>query len=153
MKSTFVRLLLISSMIMIVSACQNQQSAQESEQLLHLSNNSTAIDQSRSHEYEEIIKRNPEIQEAEAVNGDKEMLLAYAVKQANRFRMEEIDKKLKSQLSHMDPPPIHEVTLSSDQKLLNEVKKLKKELAEKDLSKKEMNDRIKKLIMLSYETT
>ncbi|WP_133580149.1 hypothetical protein [Aureibacillus halotolerans] len=138
-------------LIVVLGACQGGNQAQDTDRLLHLSSEaSTAVTQQVSHDIEEWLKKNPEIKAVEAVNGEKEMVLAYDVHHEKRFQMSEIESKLKKQLS--EKKSSLEVTMSSDKKILSEVMELKKDMVKKNLTKKEINHRVKKIISLSYET-
>lgn len=137
--------------LLVLGACQGEAQVKDTDRMLHLSSEaSTAVTQQVSHDIEEWLKKNPEIKAVEAVNGEKDMVLAYDVHHQKRFQMNEIESKLKKQLS--EKKSSLEVIISSDKKILSEVIELKKDMVKNNLTKKEINHRVKKIISLSYET-
>ncbi|WP_026562852.1 YhcN/YlaJ family sporulation lipoprotein [Bacillus sp. J37] len=108
---------------------------------------SKPIDQSVSNEAKEKVIKEKEVSGVKAVNTDKELLLAVKVDQFDRFRLKNIEKKVKSDLEKAYPN--HKIIVSTDSKMYLELEqleqKLQKDKTEKKTLKKEF-DKIKSLM-------
>lgn len=105
------------------------------------------VDQSIANEAKEKVMKREEISSAKAVNTDKEILLAVKVDNFDRFRLKEIEKKVKSDLK--EEYTDYKILVSTDSKMYMELEQLEHKLQEDKLKwealKKEF-DKIKNLM-------
>src|SRR5699024_9366907 len=119
----------------MLAACTNkpidQNIKQQNNQGLELNkiNANSPVDQQSANRAKHLLNKYEEIKSVRAVNLDKQLLVGVQLKHHNRFNKNHIEK-------------IH-----------LEIKKLEQALQERKLSKKELADKIKKIISLSKEKT
>lgn len=151
------RVLYIFFCLLMLTACMNNQNENSLEpsgnrdlELVKLSSHGTT-DQQPSNQAKEIISNYEEVSGVRAVNYDNELLIAVEVEHHERFALDKIEsdlrKKIKQNFSEM------KVTLSTDQKIFIELRQLEEDFLANDISEKQLQKRIKKLINLSKEKT
>lgn len=123
---------------------------QENEKFLKL-NSQQSIDQPISNQAKEIVSRYDEISAVYAVNDSKSMIVAFEVYQFNRFKLKNIRKKIQKIMT--DNFPELEFIVSTDQKIVLELKKLEHEIDADSISEKNIHKRIKKITKLAKEQT
>ncbi|MBD1380647.1 YhcN/YlaJ family sporulation lipoprotein [Metabacillus arenae] len=108
---------------------------------------SKPIDQTVANKAKEKVIKGEEISGVKAVNTDKELFLALKIDQFDRFRLKNIEKKVKTDLEKTYPD--HKILVSTDSKMYLELGqlevKLQKDNTKMKTLKKEFN-RIKSLM-------
>ncbi|MBZ5751050.1 YhcN/YlaJ family sporulation lipoprotein [Metabacillus litoralis] len=99
----------------------------------------------------QLLNKQKEVSDVKVVNSDKELFIAAEIKHMDRFRIKEIEKKLKKLTE--DNYPNHNVTLSTDMKIFLELDELEKKVNEKNMSKKKIEKELKRIKSLSEEQT
>ena len=115
--------------------------------------NETSEEFAFSEEIHKFVLSFPEIYDAAIVVGEKQVLVAYKVKQMQRFKMKKIEKKLKKKLEKKFKDQNRKFTVSSDFKIFLEVVELNENLKDKKYSRKKAKKHFKKIIKLEKEKT
>ncbi|MCM3413194.1 YhcN/YlaJ family sporulation lipoprotein [Metabacillus litoralis] len=105
------------------------------------------IDQSIANQAKEKVIKEEEISGVKAVNTDKELLLAVKVDQFDRFRLKNIEKKVKSDLEKAYPN--YKILVSTDSKMYLELEQLEEKLQKDKIKMKSLKkdfDKIKSLM-------
>jgi hypothetical protein len=92
-----------------------------------------------------------QIYDVAVVEGEKQIIVAYKVKHLHRFNMKNIEKKITETLNKKYPQ--ERFVVSSDYKIFLEAVRLKEDLDNGKVSKKEAEKRLKKIIKLKNEMT
>ena len=136
--------------VLIFAGCSNEPgSGINSQKTLQADDQKLLVDQETAAKAEEEIKNIEEVTDVVAVNDKKLLLLGFKVKQFDKFRTKQIEKKVKERLSKSFPD--YEITASSDLKIFIETTKIKNKLA--DQSSKERTKKMEKVIKLSNKQT
>ncbi len=106
-----------------------------------------AEETSVSNEAINYVESKPYIKEVIAVHSDGQLLVAYKVRQWNRFRMKKIEEEMEKELKKKFPK--YHVVSSNDWKIFLETSKLKEKVDK--LSEKEIHKKIDELEKLSKE--
>lgn len=152
MKQRIIIFSCIMIIMMVVSGCNNTNNTSE-----HNKTNITNIsyeqkkDVNTSADVENLLMEEKEVHKAIAVSTDKKILIAVEINQMERFRLEDIEKRLKKRIE--DQYPKHDVDLSTDKKIFLELEKLKTKMNENNLSKKKIKEELKRIKSLSEELT
>lgn len=99
----------------------------------------------------ETVLADNNIYDCIVIKGKKEVLVAYKVRHMKRFRMKDIEKKLKKQLEKKFPD--EKFTVSSDYKIFLEAYRLKMLVENEEYSINDAEKRLKEIIKLSREKT
>ncbi|SEI14028.1 hypothetical protein SAMN05192559_11910 [Halobacillus karajensis] len=143
-------LTLMLTIVVLAAGCQAGNEAKkkdESSQTVQLSTNKQPADQKPSKQAEKVLQKKNHLKDIQAVNDDKKILIAAQIPHNERFKISKIEKKITKQAEKQFPD--HEVTLSLDLKIRLEVKELKQQIKNKEVSKKEVIKEIDRLIKLS----
>ncbi|HZH62941.1 MAG TPA: YhcN/YlaJ family sporulation lipoprotein [Metabacillus sp.] len=153
MKQRIITISCIIIIMMIASGCNTVNNSNK--------NNKTNItnvsyqqkkDVNTSADVEKLLMDEKEVHNAIAVSTDKKILIAVVINQMERFRIEEIEKRLKKMIE--DEYPKHDVDLSTDKKIFLELEKLKRKINEQeDMSEKKIKKELKRIKSLSEELT
>ncbi|WP_431801314.1 hypothetical protein [Halobacillus andaensis] len=145
------RFLIVMLAVSILTAgCQEDKESKdkkESSQTVQLSTNKQPANQNPSKQAEKVLQKKNHLKDIKAVNDDKKILIAAQIPHNERFKIAKIEKKLTRQAEKQFSG--HEVTLSLDLKIHLEVKELKQQIKNKEVSKKEVTKEIDRLIKLS----
>ncbi|RBP86288.1 sporulation lipoprotein YhcN/YlaJ [Cytobacillus firmus] len=109
------------------------------------------IDQSIANEVKEKVIKREEISSAKAVNTDKELLLAVKVDNFDRFRLKEIEKKVKSDLK--EEYTDYKILVSTDSKMYMELEQLEHKLQEDKIKMKALKKEFDTIKSLMKEKT
>lgn len=125
----------------------------EAEQSLELTKLSTEgiTDQQPSNTVKQFLSQNKEVSQIRAVNVGEDLFIAINVRQRDRFSLDKIEQDLREQAKENQPHL--DVTLSTDQKFIVEIKKLEQKIDQKEISQKQLQEKINKLKTLSREET
>lgn len=93
----------------------------------------------------------PEIYDVAVIQGKKDTLVAYKVKQLYRFRMKAIEGKINKLLEKKYPN--ERFSVSSDYKIFLEAVKLKEQMKKPGFSEKKAEKKLQSIIKLKDETT
>jgi hypothetical protein len=110
---------------------------------------SQPVNQSLSNSAKDHALQNVEVVDVKAVNTDKELVVAIKVENFDRFRLKEIEKKVKSELKELYPSKSIEV--STDQKIFLELEQLEEMLQKEKMKKKSLQKKIQKIKALMKE--
>src|SRR5699024_2466782 len=150
-------IIILAGCLFMLAACTNkpidQNIKQQNNQGLELNkiNANSPVDQQSPNQAKHLLNKYAEIKSVRAVNLDKQLLVGVQLKHHDRFNKNDIEKKINKDINKNFPEL--KVTLSTDEKIQLEIKKLEQALQERKLSKKELADKIKKIISLSKEKT
>lgn len=150
-------IIILAGCLFMLAACTNkpinQNIKQQNNQGLELNkiNANSPVDQQSANRAKHLLNKYEEIKSVRAVNLDKQLLVGVQLKHHDRFNKNDIEKKITKDINKHFPDL--KVTLSTDEKIHLEIKKLEQALQERKLSKKELADKIKKIISLSKEKT
>ncbi len=104
-----------------------------------------------SQQAEAKVKGMDEVTEVVAVNKDKKLLLAFRVKQFEKFRLDQIEKKVKKELKKDFKE--YDITVSSDLKIYLETTKIKNDVYSNKIDESKVEKEMDRVIKLSEEQT
>lgn len=152
------RIIITFLTVIVLTACMNndgEQSLQptnENQDLELLKLSSTGMnDQQASNQAKEILSEHEEITAVRAVNAGEHLLIAIEVEHFERFDLDNIERDLRKKVKRNFRDM--KVTLSTDEKILLELKKLENEIENRSINHEELKKRVKKLVKLSKEQT
>lgn len=152
------RIIITFLTVIVLTACMNndgEQSLQptnENQDLELMKLSSTGMnDQQASNQAKEILSEHEEITAVRAVNAGEHLLIAIEVEHFERFDLDNIERDLRKKVKRNFRDM--KVTLSTDQKILLELKKLENEIENRSINHEELKKRVKKLVKLSKEQT
>lgn len=150
------RLILLSSVCLLVSCNANQKGKDSQLALIKTTNpNPIMTDRdkktTRVEEIEKAVSSFPEIYDAAVIKGTKETLVVYKVKHMHRFKMKKIEKNLTKFLEKRFPK--EEITVSSDYKIFLEAVRLNERIENKKFSEKDAEKRLREIIKMTKEMT
>lgn len=146
--------------IFILSACTNNNADQDQVleptgnrdlELVKLSTDDSIIDQNPSNRAKELLSNYEEVSAVRAVNHEDELLIAIDIDQHERFSLDSIERKLQKKVRENFSDL--KVTLSTDQKILIELRKLEEDIQANKISNDKLKKKIKELKSLSKEQT
>ncbi|WP_251525919.1 YhcN/YlaJ family sporulation lipoprotein [Metabacillus litoralis] len=137
---------------MVTSGC-NMTNANNEKNSINITNVSSQNTKNlnMTDQVKQLLNKQKEVSDVKVVNSDKELFIAAEIKHMDRFRIKEIEKKLKKLTE--DNYPNHNVTLSTDMKIFLELDELEKKVNEKNMSKKKIEKELKRIKSLSEEQT
>ncbi|AUJ26865.1 hypothetical protein [Virgibacillus dokdonensis] len=150
----FLTIVVLSLLIVGCNTANTLETSKENEKdevnITKISRNQP-IDQTPSNQAKDLLRQNSEINAIHAVNTDKQLLATVEVKHMQRFKLQNIKKKLTKKLQKNFPDL--KVELSADKKIMMELGKLEKNLNKKQYSKKEVQKEVQRIIDFSKEQT
>lgn len=151
MKLKKLTVLIIIALVLTSCASNNPKTKQDSSQgTIHLSNQ-TSHSQSKAEQAKEKLRHDENINHVLAVNSKDKLVIAIEVPHMKRFQLKKIEKHATKKMKKTFPNMT--VHLSTDKKIVMELDELENELATRDVSQKELNKKINKLIQLMNEQT
>lgn len=142
--------------LFITSACQDRPKSELSPKNSTNTNfaklsTEKPMEQVESNKVREILKKNKDLSTVHAINSDEQLLITIEINHLKRFQLENIRKDIENQMkrefSHL------EVFVSTDQKIINEIKDFEEKMLKGKASKKQINEKIEQLIDLAKEET
>lgn len=109
------------------------------------------MDQQPSNQAKQIISNYEEVTGVRAVNHDNQLVVAVEIDHGDRFRLDDIERELKKEIKRNFSKMT--VTLSTDQKLLLELRNLENDIQANNISKNAIKKRLHELKKLSEEET
>lgn len=98
---------------------------------------------------EEELLAHKEVTNIIVVNDDKNIVVGVEVYHNDRFKLKDIEKKIKEEVERTYPE--HKVTVSIDKKIVMELEKLDKKLMDENIEKEKIKKDIEKIISLSED--
>ncbi|WP_042223968.1 YhcN/YlaJ family sporulation lipoprotein [Oceanobacillus manasiensis] len=154
---TIKKWLFLIGLLCILSSCGNESAlepsnkANEKLDLTHISTKNNDTSQHPANQAKDALSKYKEITEVKAVNTTKQLIIAVQVEQNKRFNLTSIRKQLQKEMKKKFPD--HKVELTTDKKIVIELKKLEEKLQSESISKKKVEKRVKEIIKLSKEQT
>ncbi|MGG3928101.1 YhcN/YlaJ family sporulation lipoprotein [Metabacillus fastidiosus] len=99
----------------------------------------------------QLLENEEEVKNVRAVNFDKELLIAAEIDHMDRFRLKEIEQKLREKVQKQYPD--YKVIISTDKKIFLELEQLENKMRTENLSKKKVEKEMNRIKNLSKETT
>jgi len=154
-KNVYFTIMLLTAFLLLTAGC-SQKGHQDRLALIKATNPAPLhISKQDSANAVQSIKKDvrsfPEIYDVAVIKGKRTTLIAYKVKHMQRFRMKAIEKRLNNRLEKKYPN--EKFTVSSDYKIFLEVIRLQEKMKNRDISKKQAEKRMNKIIKLSEEMT
>lgn len=104
-----------------------------------------------SNQAKEMLQDYDDISSINAVNTDKELIIAFDVPQLDRLRLakirQRVSKDVKKEFDSYD------VEVSTDKKIILELEKIEEKLQNNSLTKKELKKEVKRITRLAQEQT
>lgn len=152
-------ILMIAGCLFMLTACTNKsmentvepQSNQDQGLELNKIKANSPIDQQTANQAKQMISDRDNVKSVRAVNYDHQLLIGVQLNHHDRIDMDDIEQKLQKDINKKFSD--YKVTLSTDEKIHLEVEKLEKALQERQLSKKELKEKMNKIKSLSNEKT
>lgn len=120
---------------------------------IEYTNLSTAqsLHQEAANAAKEMLSEHEDITSVRAVNSKNDLIVAIEIQHLKRFNLQKIRKKIQKEMDNKFSD-LH-VVVSSDKKIILEVKQLEEKIVSGSISKKALNNKIKKLVKLAKEQT
>ena len=147
------KVIALITILFVMVGCNNQPNALDETPEVEMTkiNNPTSIDQDVSNQVKTRLGQDEHITKVHAVNTDKQLAIAIEIKHMKRFGLKEMKKKLTKKVEKAFPKM--DVNLSTDKKIILELEQLENDLETKSLTKKEVDQKISKIIKLMNEET
>lgn len=138
--------------IVLLCGCSNTTSSDKpNDSGVSITQTSTNYQQEASQQAKRLIANEHEINEIFAVNNDKLLVIGVDPKQHDRLQLKELRKTFKEILESNGIK--QDIELSTDQKIILELRKLEEQLDNGALSKKQLNKELERIQKLSKEQT
>ena len=111
----------------------------------------TIAKQSMIAELEEEVEKLDDFYDTAMIETDDQVLIAYKIKNLKRFQMKKIEKDFNTRLEEVFPEK--KIEISNDYKIFLETNRLIDEMKNDQLSNKEVEKKLKKIIQLKKEMT
>ncbi|TMN23413.1 YhcN/YlaJ family sporulation lipoprotein [Lentibacillus cibarius] len=109
------------------------------------------VSQHIANQAKEKLKKREAITKINAINTDKKLLIAFEIKHHKRFQLDSIRKKINKQMEKAFPD--HKVQVSTDKRIVLDLQKLEKKIANGKLTKKQLRKKAKQEIKLMKDKT
>jgi metal-sulfur cluster biosynthetic enzyme len=148
MRAVSLFLVLMVSVVLL-AACGQGEVKERVEDTVMRTSNEQKEKSDKEQRAEKIAKDFKEVKGAVAYDTEDELVVAFHVTQYQKFFTEQIEKKVKKALEKEFPD--EKVVVSHDLKMRLEIERLRRDVEQKDISKKELEKRIKKMKTLREE--
>lgn len=143
-------LLALLSLLVGCGADTTEDNQQQNTELTKIST-TNEISQQPSNQAKEILQQDKDITAVHAVNTSKQILIGIEIKHHKRFRLAQIRKEKTKEMKNEFPDM--KVELSTDKKIILELRSLEDSLQEGSVSEKKLEKELKAIIELSKEQT
>lgn len=109
------------------------------------------ISQEAANQAVDMALKKEEVIRANAINTEKQLLLAFEVKQFDRFQLQSIEKNIKKELKHEFQDM--KVEVSYDPKIMLEIEKVQEKIKENEIDKQTLKKEMKRIVKLKHEKT
>jgi hypothetical protein len=157
MKIYRLALFMLLILIITLSGCKQSEEDQESRLSLIKTTNPKPVkipnkqNENIAAQVKQDVKKFNEIFDVAVVQGKKDTLVVYKVKQFQRFRMKQIERSVMKELENKYPD--EKFTVSSDYKIFMEALKLKEHMKDPKYSTTKAEKDLGKIIKLKNEQT
>ncbi|RYG73996.1 hypothetical protein EU245_03775 [Lentibacillus lipolyticus] len=148
------RLMLALGIICILISCSadnNKPNTQSGETEFKKITASDTSSQSISNQAKEKLKKREGITSIYAVNTDKKLVIAFEIKHHKRFQLASTRKDVHKQMEKAFPD--YEAEVSTDKRIVLDLKELEKKVDKGKLSKKQLKKEMKQLVQLMKDKT
>lgn len=139
------------TLLILFTGCASPNKANETESEQNITRLSTnqSVNKSRVNNVKKQINTFKEITSVCVIDTDEKMVVAFDVKQRHRFQLKSLREDVQNKIEHMYPQM--DIIVSTDQKIIQEVKKLDKE--RKELSKNKLKKQLERIIKKEKDET
>jgi|SRR5699024_2956573 len=135
-------------LFILLSGCtsdETKNSAPKDVDITKLSTKKSA-EQDISNHTKDILKKHDEITSIVAISTKKKLVVGIEVHHGSRFHLKSLRKKWKNELEKAFPKM--DIKLTTDRKIIWELTELEKKIKKKSISKKDLHNKLKKIIKL-----
>ncbi|MBH9966354.1 hypothetical protein GA0061094_1861 [[Bacillus] enclensis] len=144
--------------LLMIAGCSNKEDGEESKIALLKTTDPEPVElvdhpetESFGHAIKKELAKKKELYDVAVIQSKEQTLVVYKVKHLQRFKMKKIEKDMEKLLE--DKHPGEDFILSSDYKIFLETVRLKEQIQQKTISKKEAEKEFKDIIELQKEKT
>lgn len=145
-----VRIFHFIAMVFLLISCSNDASETEHPMPTDISTK-PFISQEAANQAVDMALKKEEVIRANAINTEKQLLLAFEVKPFDRFQLQSIEKKLKKELKNAFKDM--KVEVSYDPKIMLEIEKVQDKIQANEMDKKTLTKEMKRIVKLKHEKT
>lgn len=145
-----MRILCMLMMTLLLISCSNDASETKNPMPTDISSK-PFISQETANQAVELALNKEEVIKANAINTDKYLLLAFEVKQFDRFRLQSIEKTIKDELKKEFKDL--KVEVSYDPKIMLEIEKVQEKMEAEEMDKESLKKEMKRIVKLKHEKT
>jgi len=145
-----MRIVRLLMMMLLLISCSNDASETKHPMPTDISSK-PLISQEAANEAVDMALKKEEVVKANAINTDKHLLLAFEVKQFDRFRLQSIEKTIKDELKKEFKDL--KVEVSYDPKIMLEIEKVQEKIKADEMDKKTLKKEMKRIVKLKHEKT
>ena len=145
-----MRIVRLLMMMLLLISCSNDASETKNPMPTDISSK-PFISQETANQAVELALNKEEVIKANAINTDKYLLLAFEVKQFDRFRLQSIEKTIKDELKKEFKDL--KVEVSYDPKIMLEIEKVQEKMEAEEMDKESLKKEMKRIVKLKHEKT
>ena len=139
-------------LLLVLNACATNNTGQSANETNpSILRTSTNYNQEPSEHAKELIEQEHEINEVIAINNDDVIVIAIDPKQHDRLQLKKLEKNLKDSVESSFHK--HKIELSTDQKIVLELRKLEEQITNGTLSRAALKKELERIRKLSKEQT
>lgn len=135
---------------LLLTACGGNTTTSTDGEFLKLSTDQS-VDQQASNHAKDLLSEHEEITIIHAVNSSKDMIIAIEVHHHDRFKLKKIKKRLQKEIDKEFPN--FDIIVSTDKKIILEVRWLEEKINKGSTSKEKINKKVKEIIKSAKDQT
>lgn len=147
-----MRLILLLALLtsIFIGACQNNDTEQNNHASPYMKLSILEqYDQGISNHIKVRLNKREQLSKIHAVNDEKNILIAFDVDHHHRFTLGKIEQEIQKEIEKLFPE--HEVTVSTDLKILLSLEELEKEIHEGTISQERISKELNLLVKLTKD--
>jgi|SRR5690625_1535863 len=147
-----MRLILLLALLtsIFIGACQNNDTEQNNHASPYMKLSTLEqYDQGISNHIKVRLNKREQLSKIHAVNDEKNILIAFDVDHHHRFTLGKIEQEIQKEIEKLFPE--HEVTVSTDLKILLSLEELEKEIHEGTISQERISKELNLLVKLTKD--
>ncbi|HLS67014.1 MAG TPA: YhcN/YlaJ family sporulation lipoprotein [Pseudogracilibacillus sp.] len=154
---SFIYRILLIVALLTITACMNKTNESAFEPVrnddLELTKLSSygIYDQNPANKAKDMLSKHDGVSRLRAVNDRNDLVIGVGVRQHKRFSLKEIENEMRKELNEYFSDL--EVTISTDKKILLELKKLEEAIENDELTNEQLEEKLTKIKRLSKEET
>jgi len=154
---SFIYRILLIVALLTITACMNKTNESAFEPVrnddLELTKLSSygIYDQNPANKAKDMLSKHDGVSRLRAVNDRNDLVIGVGVRQHKRFSLKEIENEMRKELNEYFSDL--EVTISTDKKILLELKKLEEGIENDELTNEQLEEKLTKIKRLSKEET